>query len=215
VGAGVGARRPRRRRAAGRRRCGELLGVRAAEGASESAPAGATRRPRQRAPLRGPRQRAPLSARPAGREWAMRERIQGLGVRSRARFVAERASFATPGRAIGRTGSDCIRFPAPTRPSSRTPSSFSRFPGEIPGSSPPAHQRVARHTRRVTNHARKGHASLLASLPHCPFATTQPRGERRPLARTPQQSPLARTPGNPQSAADAGAPRRSAPRRAP
>jgi hypothetical protein len=45
---------------------------------------------------RGPRQRAPLSARPAGRVLAMRERIQGLGVLSRARLVAGRASFATP-----------------------------------------------------------------------------------------------------------------------
>jgi hypothetical protein len=36
----------------------------------------------------------------------MRERIRGLVVLFRVRFVAERACFATPCGAVGRTGSD-------------------------------------------------------------------------------------------------------------
>jgi hypothetical protein len=102
-------------------------------------------------------------------------------------------SFATPWRAIGPTSSDSPRYPGRTRGGSRTTSSFSRFPGETPGGSAIRGQHVARHTRRATNRAHKGHASLLASLPHCQNATSSRSGERRPLARTPQLSPAPRT----------------------
>jgi hypothetical protein len=97
----------------------------------------------------------------------MRERIRGLVVLFRVRLAAERASFATPCRPMGRTGSDCIRFPDPTRPSSRTAPDQPRFPRLIRRSSA---LRPLRDPAQAT-----GPSSLIAKR--------DPHRARRPRAR--------------------------------
>ena len=129
------------------------------------------RRPRRRALLGGPRRRVPLSVPAAGRVSAMRERIPGLVVPSRMRLAAERASFSTPWRAIGRTAPDWPRFPRLIRGGSRTACDHPRFPTVIPGGS--------------RDRERKRPAEPPGLPPSLPNATTKPRGDRHPLARTP------------------------------
>jgi hypothetical protein len=156
--------RPRHRR---------LLGVRAAAVRSGSAP------PRALG-VRAAGRRSPC--RVAGRVWAMRERIQGLVGLSRVRLAAQRASFATPGRAMElgritsgfRTQLDPVREPPRVRLVIRGKSQEVR---EL--------RRIRRAFRGQSGHVREpraqeaSRASWLLSL----IAQTRPRSRAESGAR--------------------------------
>ncbi|MEN3281701.1 MAG: hypothetical protein V7607_2841 [Solirubrobacteraceae bacterium] len=87
-----------------------------------------------------PGSRSPRCA--GGRDWAMREGSGRPVVPFRWRLAAERACFATPSRAVGRTPPDRSRFPGGNRRSSRTALDHPRFPGvNLRSSRDPARER--------------------------------------------------------------------------
>ena len=180
---GAGPRAGRRAVRAGGRRAVRPDGRREvrADGPARRPRRRAARRPRRRA-ARRPRRHERDGVRADGALRAGRwSRLGNEGGKPGGLRAPMRARLAQPPRISpgkrGRSGAvgESPRFVAGNREES----------GAV---RPIAPQGIAKDARSAAQRTRKRTASLLALLPHCPIATSAPRGERSPSARTPSRS---------------------------